>query len=202
MDVKYHSYADDSQLLIHLSPGNCANSLHQLKACLNDIHTWIFENKLKLNPEKNRVYSLVLWISINGSRILNILGNCLFPTNVVCYLGVLLDSKFSFTNLVNSVIKSCFANLRDLHHIQRLLSYDVSVMLGNALVSSLRDYWNSLFCNLSPKNITRLQNIQNCLACFVSGTPRCFHVTTTLKSFLWLPVKQRIIFKTLVLVHK
>ena len=51
MDVKYHFYAD-SQLFIHLSPGNCANSFHQLKACLSDIHTWMFENKLKLIPEK------------------------------------------------------------------------------------------------------------------------------------------------------
>ena len=53
MDVKYHCYVDDSQLFVHLSPGNFANSFHQLKACLSDIHTWMFENKLKLNPEKN-----------------------------------------------------------------------------------------------------------------------------------------------------
>ena len=49
MDVKYHFYVDDSQLFIHLSPGNCVKSLHQLKVCLNDTHTWMFENKLKLN---------------------------------------------------------------------------------------------------------------------------------------------------------
>ena len=38
MDVKYHFYVNDNQLLIHLSPGNCAISFQQLKACLNDIH--------------------------------------------------------------------------------------------------------------------------------------------------------------------
>ena len=36
---------------------------------------------------------------------------------VVRNLGILFDSKFSFTNHVNSIIKSCFANLQDLHHI-------------------------------------------------------------------------------------
>ena len=51
-DFKCHFYADDSQLLVHLSPGNCANSFHQLKACFDDIHIWMFENKLKLNPGK------------------------------------------------------------------------------------------------------------------------------------------------------
>ena len=30
--LKYHFYADDSQLFVHLSPGNCANLFHQLKA--------------------------------------------------------------------------------------------------------------------------------------------------------------------------
>ena len=51
-DVKYYFYADDSQLFVHLSPGKCANSFHQLKACLDDIHIWMLENKLKLNPGK------------------------------------------------------------------------------------------------------------------------------------------------------
>ena len=39
--VKYHFYANDSQLFVHLSPGTCANSFHQLKACLDDIHIWM-----------------------------------------------------------------------------------------------------------------------------------------------------------------
>ena len=127
---------------------------------------------------------------------------CLSPTDVVPNLGVLFNSKFSFTNHVNSVIKSCVANLQDLHHIQCFLSWDVSVMVTNALVSSRLDYCNSLFRSLSSKNITRLQNIQNCLACFVSGASKFSHITPTLKSLYWLPVKQCIIFKTLVLGYK
>ena len=133
---------------------------------------------------------------------MNILGNCLSPKDVVRNLGVLFDSKFSFTNRVNSVIKSCFANLRDLHCIRCFLSYDALVMVANALVSSPLDYCNSLFRSLSSKNITRLQNIQNYLARFVSGASRFFHVSPILKCLHWLPVKQRIIFKTLLLIYK
>ena len=129
---------------------------------------------------------------------------CKLPLHNECYskLGVLFAPKFSFTNHVNSVIKSCFANLQDLHRIQCFLSYDVSVMVANALVSSHLDYCNSLFHSLSSKNITRLQNIQNCLARFVSGASRLSHVSPTLKSLHWLPVKQRLIFKTLLLIYK
>ena len=131
-----------------------------------------------------------------------ILGNCLSPKDVVRNLGVFFDSKFSFTNHVNSVIKSCFANLRDLRRIRRYLSYDSSVIVANALVSSRLDYCNSLFRSLSSKNITRLQIIQNCLARFVSGVSRYSHVSPILKSLHWLPVKQRIIFKTMLLIYK
>ena len=139
---------------------------------------------------------------LKDSFHVNILGNCLSPTDVVQNLDVLFDSKFSFTNHVNSVIKSCFANIRDLHRIRCFLSYDVSVMVANALVSSHLDYCNSLFRSLSSKNITRLQDIQNCLALFVSGASRFSHVTPILKSLHWLPVKQQIIFKTLLLIYK
>ena len=49
---KYHFYADDTQLFIHLSPEDSLKSLDHLKSCLNDIQVWMSENKLKLNPDK------------------------------------------------------------------------------------------------------------------------------------------------------
>ena len=52
-DVKYHFYGDDSQLFIHISPGNCANSFHQLKTCLDDIHI-LFDSKFS--------WLVVIWI--------------------------------------------------------------------------------------------------------------------------------------------
>ena len=49
-------------------------------------------------------------------------------------------------------------------------------MIQTHLVSSRLVYVNSLFHSLSSKNITRLQIIQNCLAHFVCGTSRFYHV--------------------------
>ena len=181
-------YGNHSKLFIHLFPGNCANSFHQLKACLNDIH------------------------------------NGMFVMDVVCNVSVLFDSKSSFTNLVNSVIKSCFANLCDLHHIQHFLSYDVLVLVANALVSSCLDYCNSLFCILSSKNISRFQNIHNCLAlCFlifschsnlihkylITGRPKYFALYLSLyissnpeKMFLKVPFYSSSVYKSKVHFNK
>ena len=162
------------------------------------------ENKLKLNPDKPEFIVFgakdrYKWLS--DSFPVNILGNCLSPTDVR-NLGVLSDAKFCFTNHVNSVVKSCFISLRDLHCLRRFLSIDTSVVIANALVSSRLDYCNSLFRSLSSRNATRLQYVQNALARFVTGASKYTHITSTLRTLHWLPIRQRIIFKTLVLVYK
>ena len=81
---------------------------------MDDIHIWMFENKLKLNPGKTEFIvlgSMDKYKRLKDSFPVNILGNCLSPKDVVQNMGVLFDSKFSFTNNINSVNKSCFAIL-------------------------------------------------------------------------------------------
>ena len=84
--VRYHFYADDTQLFIHLSPDDSLKSFDRLKSCLNDIQVWMSENKLKLNPNKTEFIVFgakdrYKWLS--DSFPINILGNCLSPTDVV-----------------------------------------------------------------------------------------------------------------------
>ena len=76
------------------------------------------------------------------------------------------------------------------------------MVIGNALVSSCLDYCNSLFCSLSSRNATRLLFIQNALAQFVTSASKFTHITSSLKTLYWLLIRQRIIFKTIVLVYK
>ena len=76
------------------------------------------------------------------------------------------------------------------------------MVIANALVSSRLDYCNSLFHSLSSRNATRLQYVQNALARFVTGASKYTHITSTLRTLHWLPIRQHIIFKTLVLVYK
>ena len=130
-EVHYHLYTDDTQLFIHLSPDDSLKSFDYLKSCLNDIQVWMCENKLKLNPDKTK------FIVFGAKDRYKWLSDS-FPVN----LGVLFDAMFCFTNHVNSVIKSCFISLRDLHRIRRFLSMDTSVVIANALVSTRLDYCN------------------------------------------------------------
>ena len=191
---QYHKINTD-----RLKDDLAVSSFHQLRACLNDIHTWMFESKLKLNSGKTE-FIVFKWLRILS--LSTFWKTVSYQLTLFAFWVYCLAKKSSLTNQVNLVIKSCFASLCDLHCNRHFLSYDVSVMVANALVSSRLDYCNSLFRSFYSKNIIRLQNKQNCLARFVSDSSRFTHITPTLKSLHWLPVKQQIIFKILVPVYK
>ena len=78
----------------------------------NEIHLSLFKGtlfKCKINPEKTEFIvfgSMGKCKCLKDSFPVNILRNCLSPTDVIHNLGVWFDCKFSFTNHVNSVIVS------------------------------------------------------------------------------------------------
>ena len=51
--VRYHQYADDSQLYIAISRTNQNIQLATLEQCLSRVHEWLLHNGLSLNPTKS-----------------------------------------------------------------------------------------------------------------------------------------------------
>ena len=64
------------------------------------------------------------------------------------------------------------------------------------------DYCNSILIGISDAAIHKLQLLQNAAARLVSKTGRYEHITPVMQALHWLPVKQRIEFKVLVLTYK
>lgn len=204
-DIKFHFYADDTQLYFHLTPKSSQAAFSQLQQCLCDVQDWMNSNKLKLNPDKTE---FILFGSkqqrdkLSSCFPVDILGSLLCPASKVRNLGVVFDSGFTFSSHVASVCQKCFVGLRDFRRIRRYLSKDAAITLANALISSKLDYCNSLFRSLSSKDLHKLQCIQNSVARIVYNKPRFSHITPVLKDLHWLPIKYRSIFKTLCIVHK
>ena len=203
--IQHHLYADDTQIYLELTPTNSSEAIAQLQACLSEVQSWMASNKLKLNPDKTEFIvfgSDDQRAKFSGLFPVDILGNLISPSDSVRNLGVFFDAKFSFHKHVSSICQSCYVQLRDLRRIRRHLSLPTAVSLANALVSSRLDYCNSLFNSLTNRELNRLCSIQKSLARIVTKTPKSSPITPVLKNLHWLPIRERIEFKTLVLTHK
>ena len=137
-----------------------------------------------------------------GSPSLHIGDHQVVATSSARNIGVMMDSKASMEAHVLSVCKSCFVHIRNLSRIKKFVNSSSLECLVHAFITTKLDYCNSLLCGAPSTLINKLQRIQNIVARIISGHGRCEHITPVLKSLHWLPVQQRIKFKTLVLVYK
>jgi len=69
-------------------------------------------------------------------------------------------------------------------------------------VSCRLDYCNSLLAGVADVHLCRLQSLQNATARLISSARCHYHITLILATLHCLPVRQRVIFKTVVLLWK
>ena len=195
--IKFHFYADDSQVYIHLSQKNASAAFEKLNRCLDDAKEWMSTSKLKLNPDKTEFIifgSKRQTDKLKACFPIHILGNSLCPVDSVKNLGVWFDSDFPLSKHVQNVCKSCFVKLGDFRHVRRFLTH-ISVLVANALV-----IWITAthFSGASPSSIYTNYSASR----IVSNTSQYTSITPALKKLHWLPVEQRTVFKTATLVYK
>jgi len=73
---------------------------------------------------------------------------------------------------------------------------------AEAFVISRLDYCNALCYGIIDERTRYLQSVQNAAAWLVMGTRRCDHISPVLRQLQWLPVRQRVMFKTAILIHR
>ena len=100
--IKYHLYADDTQLYISFTPSNSTSSLEILSNTFSDILSWMNSNKLLLNPSKLNSFSLVQ--NNNGSNFLN----------SQIYLSAMISSQSALllVILASSLILTCHSQIK------------------------------------------------------------------------------------------
>ena len=104
---------------------------------------------------------------------------------------------------VNSICCSASLALRNIGSVRKYLSHHNTERLVYAFISSKLDYCNSLLVyGLPSTDIQKLQRIHNSAARLVVGTKRREHISPILYDLHWLPVRERIIFKVLLVTFK
>ena len=146
--LKYHLYADDSQLYISFKTDS-HEDLQMVKAkiemCVKEINAWLVHNGLKLNQDKSE---LVLFISkFRDEPILDhveIIDEKIKPVFTSKTLGVILEKYLSLDEHITKICKSAHFHLRNICKIRRYLDGKATEILIHAFVSSKLDYCNSL----------------------------------------------------------
>ena len=198
--VSFHSYADDTQLYISMSPDD-TRPMDALFNCIQDIESWMAENFLQLNQDKTEV--LVIGPEAQREKLLPKLQSLSFsPSPQVRNLGVIFDSELTFIPHIKNITKIGFYHLKNIARVRPILSRANTETLMHAFITSRIDYCNALLSGLPQKSISGLQLLQNSAARVLTKTRRREHITPVLKSLHWLPVCFRIDFKVLLMVFK
>jgi len=204
--IQRHFYADDSQLNSIFKPSLAAtaSTISATTDCCDEIKTWMTANMLKLNNDKTEAILLGPVARCNSTKLDSItVGTSSIPlASSVRNLGVILDSDLAMVKHVDHVSKICFLHIRNIGKIRKYLTRDATITLVLSLVMSRLDYCNCVLTGAPKSQIARLQRIQNTAARIVAKCPKSDHITPVLKDLHWLPIQQRVTYKTLCLAYQ
>mgnify|MGYP001545720609 CR=1 FL=1 len=203
-NIECHQYADDTQLYVVCDVEDANECRKRLEECIEEIRSWSTNNKLKLNDSKTEF----LVVSSKHARSLPEVTEISVGEDTVSAvtsarnIGAQMDNKLTMEDHVNGVCRSAYVHLRNIAHIRRYLTQDVTATLIHSLVTSRLDNLNSLLHGLPDTLINKLQRIQNHAAKVVVRKKKSDHVTPILQSLHWLPVPFRIEYKLLLIAFK
>jgi hypothetical protein len=94
------------------------------------------------------------------------------------------------------------ASLSQINRVKHQFDTETLTRIINALVLSKLFYCSSIWANSSDKNIKKLQLVQNFAARIVTDGCKYEHITPVLKQLQWLPVKETLNFRDILMVFK
>lgn len=205
--VPAHMYADDSQLYLwfDLQPNGTEDVVRQqMELCVQSILHWATANKLKLNEDKTEL--LVLCTPHQRKKVtlssLTVGSVTVKAADVVRDLGANFDEHLQMDTHVSAVCQSAYTQLRKICRIRSVLTQESAKTLVTSLVLSRLDNGNALLANISKDLLQRLQRVQNAAARCIMGLRKRDPVSEARAKLHWLPIRERIHFKLLLLTWK
>ena len=194
-------YADDTQVYLSFNSRDADIAITQIENCVKDIKSWMIMNSLMLNDGKTELIHFSSRFLKTPTDIPFIrVNNCdITPLAKARDLGITLDSHLTMSNHVNNLCSSASFGLYKIGRIRHLLDQYTTERLVHAFISSKLDSCNSLLFGLPDTEISKLQRVQNSATRLVTRVKGRAHMKPILRQLHWLPVRQRITFKVLLI---
>ena len=203
-----HCFADDTQLYLSFRPDDQASqdaAVAGMETCIRDVRLWMLQDKLKINDAKTEFLLIGTRPQLEKVDIdsLKIGDSVITPSkDAVRNLGSWFDETFSMQPHVNKTCKAGYYYLHNLSRIRKYLDKKTTECLVHAFITSRLDYCNSLLYGLPDCLISKLQRVQNAAARLVYKAPRFCHISPILQEPHWLPIRDRIKFKVILITFK
>ena len=201
--VTFHAYANDCQLYIAFSREKVSMTKYKMETLLAEIKQWMSTNMLKLNDSKTEI------MAVGGPRrnltevqSLTVGNEEVDVTKCVRLLGVDFDSHLTLKQHLRNTAKNCFYTLKNMFKIRRCINETAAKAIVYTMITSKLDYCNTILYGLSESTLKHFTRVQNLSARFISQHGKHEHITPVLKQFQWLPIRQRIHYKVLILIFK
>jgi len=186
------------------APDAAAALQQRISTCVVRTLEWMQASRLQLNAAKTEQ----LWCAPPRKQEylpnipLLICSDTIQPVRCVRNLGIYVDSDLSMKSHISKAVSKCFAALRRLRGIRRLVSQPVLLSLVTSLIMTRFDYGSATLTGLPSHLLDRLQSLLNAAARLVCYAQNCDHVTHLLRDLHWLQVPERIQFRLAVLVFR
>ena len=206
-DVQLFGFADDHILNDTFQAGNRTLEMNTI-VTLEDTHSytkdWMGAVKLKMNPDKTEFIYFGHKQQLNKCLISSIYvtGDMIKHTECIRYLGGFLDANLSFKEHISRKCKIGSHNLHKIYSIRKYLTQKACEIVVNGLVTLQIDYTNGILLNVPDITLKPYQRLQNMSAKVILNTNKYASSTESLITVHLLPIRARIIFKNLTLVHQ
>ena len=202
-----HSYADYTQIYLSFRPHSPASrdaTLRNFEICVAVVRAWMLSNRLLINDAKTEFVIIGSRKQVSKIHIdkITVGESVVKPVKVVRNLGAWFDSHMTMNSHIGKLCSKAFRSLYNIRQIRKFLSEETTKILVHSFVASHIDYCNSLLYGLPHYQYDRLQRVLNEAARMVCLVPKFDHITPVLRKLRWLPVRYRVIFKILLLMHK
>ncbi len=178
--------------------------MSRLENCARNVKSWTTCNNLLLNDTKTEIVHMSSRFVKDTPSIssLTIGQSEVSVVKEARNLGVVMDNHMTLTTHVNNVCRSACHAIHKIGLIRKFIDRSTAERLVHAFVTSRLDANNSLLYGLPASTLAKLQRVQNSAIRLVTCAKKDCNITSLRRELHWLPIKDRIIFKLLLLTYK
>ncbi len=172
-------YADDTAIAVtDYRPYILQTKLNE---SLRVLASWFVMNKLSLNLKKCKYMVFGTSHQINNIGELDITyGNVrLDKVDSFKYLGVVLDSRLTFTSHIAHLKSKTYAKIKLLGRVHHVLDQNTALTLYKTLILPVYDYCDFIYYSINSNDKEVLQRLQNCAFRTIVRTDRLGSTTMT-----------------------